>query len=316
MRGIGNFKKRRTIFTWCRKQKADFIFLQETHSKKDSETCWKNEWGGEVIMAHGSSNSRGVAILFKKGADCKIHFKILDPLGRYVILKAEIEDKIYVLSNIYAPNKDTAIENFLNNLLMTLQKNNLDEEENIVIGGDFNCHLNPTMDKKGGLLNPRKSVVTTIQSLQEELDLIDIWRVKNPMEKSFTWSQNSPRVFCRIDYWLISNTLHDLVKITDIIPAIGTDHAAISLELANGSNDSKGPGFWKMNCSLLDDEEYVNNITEKIPIWLAEGRNELLDNRSIWDWLKYNIRVYTIQFSKRKARERNEREKNSSRRIC
>ena len=72
-------------------------------------------------MAHGSSNSRGVAILFKKGADCKIHFKILDPLGQYVILKAEIEDKIYVLINIYALNKDTTIENFLNNLLRTLQ---------------------------------------------------------------------------------------------------------------------------------------------------------------------------------------------------
>ena len=34
VRGISNFNKRRTIFTWCRKQKADIIFLQETHSKK------------------------------------------------------------------------------------------------------------------------------------------------------------------------------------------------------------------------------------------------------------------------------------------
>ena len=161
-----------------------------------------------------------------------------------------------------------------------------------MIGGDFSCSLNPIMDKKGGLLNPRKSVVTTIQSLQEELDLIDIWRVKNPMQKSFTRSQNSPRVFGRLDYWLISNTLHDLVKTTDIIPAIRTHHAAISLELANGSDDTKGPGFWKMNCTLLDDEEYINNITEKIPVWSAEGRNVLSDNRSIWDWLKYNIRVY------------------------
>ena len=54
-RGIGNLKKMKMIFTWCRKQKSDFIFLQETHSKKDSETCWKNEWGSEIIMAHGSS---------------------------------------------------------------------------------------------------------------------------------------------------------------------------------------------------------------------------------------------------------------------
>ena len=72
--------------------------------------------------------------------------------------------------------------------------------------------------------------------------------------------------------------------------------------------DIKGPGFWKMNCSLLDDEDYVNDISEKIPIWLAEGFEELLDSRSIW--LKYNIRAHTIQYSKRRARERKEGEQN------
>ena len=153
-------------------------------------------------MAHGSSNSRGVAILVKKDVDCTIHSKILDPLGQFVIVKAEIRDKMYVLINIYAPNKDANIVSFFNNLLVTLQKNNLDEEENIIMGGDFNCPLNPSIDKKGGLLNPRKAVISTIGNLQEELDLVDMWRVKNPEKKSFTSSQNSLIIFCR---------LHDLV---------------------------------------------------------------------------------------------------------
>ena len=178
------------IFTWCRKQKSDFIFFQETHSKKDSKMCWKNERGSEIIMAHGSSNSCGVAILSKKGVDCTIHSKILDPLGQYVILKVDINDKMYVLINIYAPNKDTNIIKFINNLLTTMQKIT-DEEENIIIGGDFNCFLNPTLDKKGGLLIPRKSVVTTIEDIQEEFNLVDIWRVKNPELKSLTWSKFS-----------------------------------------------------------------------------------------------------------------------------
>ena len=42
-----------------------------------------------------------------------------------------------------------------------------------------------------------------------------------------------------------------------------------------------------MNCSLLDDEEYVNVISESIPVWLAQGHKELADFRCIWDWLKY-----------------------------
>ena len=100
VRGISNFQKRKTIFTWCRKQKADFIFLQATHSKIDLEKCWLNEWGGEIIMAHRSSNSRGVAILVKKDVDCTIHSKILDPTGQFVIIKTETKDKMYVLINI------------------------------------------------------------------------------------------------------------------------------------------------------------------------------------------------------------------------
>ena len=49
-------------------------------------------------------------------------------------------------------------------------------------------------------------------------------------------------------------------------------------------------------------------ITAKIPVWLAEGYKELSDNRNIWDWIKYNI-INAIQHSKRKPKERNDKEK-------
>ena len=189
---------------------------------------------------------------------------------------------MYVLINIYAPNKDIDTVDFLNNLRMILHNENLDEEDNIILGGDFNCLINPVLDKKGDILLPRKSVVATIDWLCDDLDLVDIWRVKNPTTKSFTWSQNSPMILCRLDYWLISNNLQDLVTTTEIIPAIKTDHSAISLEFRNSDKDIKGPGFWKMNCSLLEDEDYIREVTAKIPIWLTEGCNELTDNRSIW----------------------------------
>lgn len=43
VRGIKNSRKRRTIFTWYRKQKMEIIFLQETHFTKDNEQLWKRE---------------------------------------------------------------------------------------------------------------------------------------------------------------------------------------------------------------------------------------------------------------------------------
>ena len=147
-------------------------------------------------------------------------------LSKYGILKADIKDKIYVLINIYAPNKEKDLLTFFNKLIAILQKENL-ESEDIIIGGDFNCPLNLVFDKKGGLLVQRKSVIFCVEGLQSQLDLVDIWRIKNLETKSFTWSQKSPRIFCHLAYWLISNNLNDLVQSTDIIPTIRTDHDAI-----------------------------------------------------------------------------------------
>ena len=157
---------------------------------------------------------------------------------------------------------------------------------------------------------PRKMVIDNIECLQNELDLVDVWRIKNPQSRSYTWSQKSPPIFCRLDYWLISNNLQDFVNTTDIIPAIKTDHAAIELNLTDSNQNSKGPGFWKMNVSLLEDPNYLEELKQNIPLWKTTGSDNLSDKRCIWDWLKYNIRKHAILFSKKKAKERSAMEKN------
>ena len=82
------------------------MFLQETHLKKEIDTQWRNEWGGKLLCSHGSSNSGGVAVLIKNDVDCIILSRIFDPSGHYLILMVAIEDNSYILTNIYAPNRD------------------------------------------------------------------------------------------------------------------------------------------------------------------------------------------------------------------
>ena len=60
----------------------------------------------------------------------------------------EIKDKLNVLINIYAPNNDKDITNFLNYPRTILQNENLEDEENIIIAGKINCPPNPALDKK------------------------------------------------------------------------------------------------------------------------------------------------------------------------
>ena len=47
---------------------------------------------------------------------------------------------------------------------------------------------------------PRKSVVSSIDCFQSELDLVDTWRVKNPQTRSYTWSKKSLVILCRLDF--------------------------------------------------------------------------------------------------------------------
>ena len=303
-RGISNFRKRRTIFTWLRKQKPDIVFLQETHSTRGNEVLWKREWGATLFCSHGANNARGVAILIRNNFDCTVEESIVDSNGRFIILKVLLSGEPALLVNIYAPNRDNELVTFYRSLLQTIVKNNLDEIEDIIIGGDFNCPLNPVIDKRGGCMIPRQSVINVIEQLQSELDLHDIWRVKNPTIRSFTWSQSNPLVFSRLDYWLISNSLSDNVSNVDMISAIKTDHSAITIEFQDVDDKVKGPGFWKLNCSLLNDKQYVDEINCLLPSWLQEGKRELNDPRSVWDWVKYNVKKYSRQYSMTKSQQR------------
>ena len=116
-------------------------------------------------------------------------------------------------------------------------------------------------------------------------------------------------MFCRIEYWFISNNLQDWIKSTDIIPALKTDHSAILLVVEDKElNHAKGQGFWKMNCSILDDSICIQESSLLIPTWTAEGQKELSDDRSVWEWIKFNIRGHAIQFSKKRARSRKDKE--------
>ena len=68
----------------------------------------------------------------------------------------------------------------------------------------------------------------------------------------------------------------------------------------------RGPSSWKINSSLMEDEDYVSAINEEIPEWLSEC-NKVTDKRVLWDLIKYRVRQFTIKCSKDKARKRKQR---------
>ena len=108
----------------------------------------------------------------------------------------------------------------------------LEENCEIIIGGDFNVILEPDLDGTGGKPQVKDSC-KKIDNLCSLFDLIDIWRIRNPDTMRFTWRQKNPIIKRRLDFWLISSSTQEEVVSVDIIPAIRTDHSAITIHKWN-----------------------------------------------------------------------------------
>ena len=206
-RGLRDKQKRINIFTWLKRHHNGITLLQETHSALSDEVDWSREWGGKIIFSHGSTNSRGVAILipesFKLSLEVTLTFK--DNSGRILMLECNIENNKFVIINVHAPTKgklDMQLEFFAN------LKNLIDEhcDKAMIIGGDFNTYLNTRLDKKGG--KPERKTVFSeyIDSMCEEFSSVDIWRVRNNDKQVFTRREMTKAglIQSRLDYWLIS----------------------------------------------------------------------------------------------------------------
>ena len=101
VRGINNHNKRISIFNWVKAKFFDVMFLQETFSAQEDEKLWQTEWEGPCFFAHGSKHSRGVAILIRKGFDFETIDVVVDPNGRFIIVKASIQGDIVYIINVY-----------------------------------------------------------------------------------------------------------------------------------------------------------------------------------------------------------------------
>ena len=64
------------------------------------------EWGNDVFFSNKTNQSGGVCILLNRSLQYDVLSSHSDPNGRYIILHIKISNQEFLLSNLYAPNKD------------------------------------------------------------------------------------------------------------------------------------------------------------------------------------------------------------------
>ena len=80
------------------------------------------------------------------------------------------------------------------------------------------------------------------------------------------------------------------------------DHSALKISFRIYL-PKKGPGYWKLNNSVLNDKQYLDEIKKAIGKTLQEYQ-DLKSYQLIWELVKINIKEFSISSCKEKSRQR------------
>ena len=160
----------------------------------------------ELFFSHDKTNSCDVATGFVGTKALNILNKKRDNLGK-------IDDSVFVLMNIYNAYTEPEQLHTLDDLINILETSKDVQNKSVALGGHFNVILNPSLDSEGGNPVIKKKAIAKLIQITENLDLRDIWRIRNPQRKQFTFRQHRSIGFIQgLDYFFISNSLQESIK--------------------------------------------------------------------------------------------------------
>ena len=301
VRGLVSKYKREKLFLWLENNNNDIICIQETHCTKAKLEYFKESWKGlSYYSLTKSSHSKGVGILFKKQLDVNIDNVVEGGDGRLLLINCTINDVPITIVSCYAPNVENERVAWFKETQTWISKhaNYIDE---LIICGDFNCCLGSNDRSTGTHLmdKSRKSFRMFI----EHFELFDTITVNNRDINRYTWTDG--KVQSRLDYILMKKDSNVIIKslrhttvISDNKSQRVTDHKAVQIN-CQLETDRRGPGYWKLNVSLLNNNDYRSEVM----ILINEmGKIKITNARLRWEHFKIRIKELSIKFSSKIAK--------------
>ena len=297
--GLKSPNKRRKVLNWAYRKNFDIMAIQESHFLNSDLREWEETWPGVIRASEGTNNSRGVTFLISKKLEHTIEGSYQDEEGRWLILDIQINKIRYTIANYYGPNDDNPIH--IEEMIGKIEEL---ANTHTIIGGDFNFVFDLAMDKLNGNKTTNFKCRNSVKNWMNEAHIQDIWRIKNPKKRQYTWSLNhKPPIMCRLDFFLVSENINGIYKNCDIVPGYRSDHSCITLNL-EVNEETRGRGFWKFNSDLLTDVEFKTEVKQVIKD--IARHNEPCEADTLWDTMKCAIRGTCISHSVKikKAKEK------------
>ena len=150
----------------------------------------------------------------------------------------------------------------------------------------------------------KKKSTTKLIQIKAKFDLCDIWRIRNPKIKRFTFQKQHISGFVqrRLDYFFVSNLLQESVNKTDVLAAFSIDHSPLLFSLDLRKYENRGKGLWKFNNFLCMNSDFQAKMKFHIKSTLETLEIQgIRDPQARWEFLRYEIRKFSIEFSKLQA---------------
>ena len=106
----------------------------------------------------------------------------------------------------------------------------------------------------------------------------------------------------RIDYIFCNENLSKCLQKAYVKVAPVPDHEAVVIH-SRSSKTSRGPGYWKLNSSALNDDELKIGIKDIFKNTIEEYEN-INDKGLIWDLCKIRFKEFSISYCTEKARRK------------
>ena len=158
---------------------------------------------------------------------------------------------------------------------------------NAIIVGDFNTPLTPMDRSTKQKINKETQ---TLNDTIDQLDLIDIYRTFRPKTMNFTFFSSAHGTFSRTDHILGHTSSPGKFQNIEIIPSIFSDHNAVRLDLNYRRKTIKNSNIWRLNNTLLNNQQITDEIKKEIKICIEMNENENTITQNLWDTVKAVLR--------------------------
>ena len=145
---------------------------------------------GPLFFSHSKSNSCSVAIRYCGTEVLKVVNTACNKNRQILILDSELNGTNFLLINFYNSNTESEKLSTFPTLQKLLAKVDDCNKKYIVFGGDFNLIFDCEFDGSGGSTILKKKSIAKLIEIKETLYLCDIWIIRNPNMRRFTFLQN------------------------------------------------------------------------------------------------------------------------------